>query len=255
MKSRRSEDEVRIWRRPQRGERYVWGGDVAEGLEHGDYSVIEILSLDHGDQVAEYQGKREGMELGELAYLMGQWYNWAYGAFENNADQTPNNKLLELKYPKLHFQQDHSKGYPVDTDKAGWNTNLHTRYRMVRQARSLLRDGSIVIRSQHLLDEMEIFARNSRGKYAALPGGHDDLVMAFLIATQMYYLVVQLEEYDSHGIAPMVKGQEVKPGQGDTNILMEDEDPRTREERLGEAAVQRIETQAQEEVMAMEMLI
>jgi len=230
-------DGLRIWRHPRRDESYVWGGDVAQGLEHGDNSVLEVLCLDDGFQVAEYQGKMEPAELGELAYMLGQYYNWAFGCFENNADLTPQTVCAQqLKYPHYYYQQTIGTDGNPDTRKYGWNTNLRTRYIMINDMRQMLGDGSIRIRSLYLLDEMEIFARSPRGRYEAISGGHDDLVMAFAIAVQMLQHALLVQADDQESLAPLVNGVPVRPGIDDVDEPL---NPPTREARIAEAIQQR----------------
>lgn len=220
---------LRIWRQPRRGEDYVWGGDVAQGLEHGDNSALEVLCLNDGHQVAEYQGKMEPSELGELAYLLGQYYNWAFGCFENNADLTPQSVCaVQLKYPNYYYQQTVGSDVDTSTRKYGWNTNMRTRYLMINDMRSMLADGSLTVRSSWLLDEMEIFARSPRGKYEAIPGGHDDLVMAYAIAVQMFKYALLMRQ-DEEGLQPLVDGQMVRPGEDDIDEPLEKQ---TREARI-----------------------
>jgi hypothetical protein len=233
-----NEAGVWIFCQPHPEWHYVWFGDPAEGLEHGDDSAICWLCCETGQQAAEYLGKLSGLELGELAYDMGEYYGWAYGCFENNKDQSSNNKLVELNYPALHYEQRLGKrSGPVDTLKPGWNTNTLTRNWMVRHALSWTRDGSIHPISRRLLDQMEIFSQNPRGKYEAIPGGHDDAVMAFLGACQMWK--VWMDRQGKDDLAPLVAGQEVEPAE----MLLElpSEDTRTREERLSERALERME--------------
>jgi len=175
-------DGVRLYRVPQPDKHYVWFGDPAEGLEHGDDSAICWLCCEDGHIAAEYNGMCSGVELGELAYDMGEWYGWAYGCFENNKDQTSNNKLVELRYPALHYEQKlGQQAGPVDTKKPGWNTNTLTRNWMVRHGIAYVKDGSIKPRSRPLLDQMEIFSQNARGKFEAIPGGgphHNRVILA-----------------------------------------------------------------------------
>jgi hypothetical protein len=177
--------------------------------------------------------------LGELAYDMGEYYGWAYGCFENNKDQSSNNKLVEMRYPNLHYEQKlGQQAGPVDTKKPGWNTNTLTRNWMVRHGIAFVKDGSIKPMSRPLLDQMEIFSQNARGKYEAIPGGHDDIVIAFLGCCQMWRVWFDRKKDDN--LAPMVGGQVVEQGVGGLDLLT-DELPQTREERLGTKALERLE--------------
>lgn len=243
-KRRDLKDEIRVYRQPNASHHYVWGGDSAGGRPTSDASSIQVIDCDTGDQCLEYEGRREGTELGELAFMVGTWYNHAFGCFENNNDQTPNNHLLTLGYPHLYYQRDIVKGYPVPTDKVGWNTNLHTRFRMVRQTRTYLRDGSLRVYSTRLLDQMEIFARNHRGKFEAIQGAFDDLIFGYMIAAMMYEYWWEQERFDEQGQPPLVDGEPAKPDPDSVDQL--DDSHLTREERLGERALDRLEQAARQ---------
>lgn len=243
-----AEGGVRIWANYDPTKNYVWFGDVALGLQHGDDSALCWICCETGEQVAEYHGKIHGMELGEIAYDMGEYYGWAYGCFENNHDQTPNNKLVEMGYPQLHYEQKlGQKSGPQDTLKPGWNTNTLTRYWMVRHAQTWVNDGSLTIRSTILLDQMEIFAQNARGKYEAIPGGHDDVVFGFLGCAQMWAVWMKRHEVGDT-ISPMIGDKTVSKGiLGDD--LLTDAEHTTREERISKAALERMEREQREEEM------
>ena len=45
--------EVEIWAYPKDGQEYCIGIDVAEGLEHGDFSSIDVLTWPQGVQVLQ----------------------------------------------------------------------------------------------------------------------------------------------------------------------------------------------------------
>ena len=53
-------DGVRLYRIANPEKHYVWFGDPAEGLEHGDDSAICWLCCEDCVQVAEYVGKLAG---------------------------------------------------------------------------------------------------------------------------------------------------------------------------------------------------
>ena len=232
-------DGVRLYRIANPEKHYVWFGDPAEGLEHGDDSAICWLCCEDGVQVAEYVGKLAGMELGELAYDMGEYYGWAYGCFENNKDQTPNNKLVELNYPALHYEQKlGQQAGPVDTRKPGGNTNTITRNWMVHHTLWWTRDGSIRPVSRVLFDQMEIFSQNLRGKYQAIPGGHDDAVFGYLGACMMWRVWFERQANDE--LPPLVGGKIVERTTLGLDLLT-DAEPQTREARLSEKALERLE--------------
>jgi hypothetical protein len=233
-------DELRVFSEPAKAQTYVIGGDVAQGLEHGDDSVLQVISVKSGRQVAEYYLPNAAPpEVGEEAFKLGKWYNNAYIGIENNADLTALYKLHELGYANLHYQENlDASPSPDGTRKMGWNTNLRTRYIMVDDGREWLKEGLVAICSPWLLDQMEIFAQNARGKYEAIPGGHDDLVMAWLIAVQMMKLKLTRQTHAEEELAPLWEGQPVDSFED----MDPDGRPLTREARISARMHQKKET-------------
>ena len=47
---------LEVWKEPEPYNTYVLGVDTAEGLGHGDYSVIQVLNIGTGEQAAIWHG-------------------------------------------------------------------------------------------------------------------------------------------------------------------------------------------------------
>ena len=174
--------ELRIYEDSISPYEYVIGGDPAEGLAHGDDSVLQVFCLDTGFQCAELQGKVDPFSFAELAYMLGRLYNNALIGIESNKDGGANRLLHELDYPYIYKEMlDKGKSYDQHTDKLGININIRNRHKLVAQARHYMSDNSVALRSRLLHAQMEIFVlRNT--KFEAIPGGHDALVMAYVIS-------------------------------------------------------------------------
>jgi len=71
---------------------------------------------------------------------------------------------------------------------------------------------------------MEVFAQNARGKYEAIPGAHDDLVMAWLIAVQMWKIRLTRRRVTEDLLVPLTSNG--------VPIIGESDVPLSREERL-----------------------
>tara|TARA_R100001594_G_scaffold68050_1_gene102343 strand:- start:194 stop:931 length:738 start_codon:yes stop_codon:yes gene_type:complete len=202
--------ELRVWEKPSPSFTYALGGDPAEGLSHGDDAVIEVICCDTGEQACELQGKIDPITFGEMAFVVGTWYNDALVGLENNKDGGANQTLFNLGYRNIYFQQTQTgKPFRDATQKLGWNTNLRTRPILVAQARRYIEDASVFIRSRSLLAQFETFALEGT-KFQAIAGGHDDLVMAYLIAIEMMRVQLMVKEMSGNGLRPMVDGHEIK---------------------------------------------
>ena len=201
--------ELRVWQKPLPRFTYAIGGDPAEGLAHGDDAVLEVLCCDTGEQVCEIQGKIDPISFGEMSFVLGTGYNNALVGLENNKDGGANQTLFNLGYRHIFFQQNQTgKPYRDATQKLGWNTNLRTRPMLVAQARRYIEDESVFIRSRALLAQFETFALEGT-KFQAIAGGHDDLVMAYLIAIEMMRVQLLVKEMSYNGLRPMIDGNEI----------------------------------------------
>lgn len=204
--------DFRIFEEPIAGESYVGGGDPAQGLIHGDDSVWQFLKVSSGEQVGEIQGKIDPVAFAEIGASFGKWYGNALLGIENNQDGGANRKLFDLGYPHVYFEmRDRGRPYDEATPRLGLNMNARLRARLIAQSRRLLKDGSLSINSIRLVGQMEAFHLNGL-KYEAIGGAHDDLVMAWLIASHLMWHQMEVEEMKATGLAPLVDGEEL-PGE------------------------------------------
>lgn len=176
------------WELPHPNEAYVMGVDTAEGLEHGDWSVISIFSRTNGTQmreVARVRAKTPAREFADIANYLGLLYNEAYIVAERNP---PGNalceRLVELGYTNLY----HHANIEVVTDHvnpeaftAGFKTTQTTKPIICERAVLGIRDDEIVLRHPDAIREWKQFTRVDK-KYGAPEGFNDDCVMADLLA-------------------------------------------------------------------------
>jgi len=176
-----------IWEYPVTGHCYAIGGDVAEGLETGDYCVLEVIDRNKMEQVAEWRGHYDPDLLGVEAVKLAKYYNHAViGVESNNHGLTTNKAILREKYHRVYQQEVVDEINPDRTEKIGWRTDVKTRPLMLDEMEKALRDGIVTIRSETLINECFSFVRNAKGKPEAQAGCYDDTVMAMAIAIQMH---------------------------------------------------------------------
>ena len=219
------EDIVRIYKHPTVGQDYAIGADPAQGLEHGDDSTAHVLDCETYETVAEVQGKLDPDEFGDVLERLGYYFNTAYIGIENVSDLTPIYYLNNAGYPNLHYQCVlDGRVYDRQTDKIGWNTSTRTRRILRNDGLQVLRDGSASIYSHALLDQMEIFARNPKGRWEAIAGGHDDLVFSWMIAVQMVKCYEIVKDWRDEGLLPALRRQEpeaVEQAQSDLPAVLQ----------------------------------
>ena len=98
---------LRVWEQPDQGCRYVIGADVAEGLEHGDYSVAQVIEAKSRRVVACYHARVDADLFGsDILYNLGRWYNRALVGVENNNHGLSTVKALaRVGYTPLYKQR------------------------------------------------------------------------------------------------------------------------------------------------------
>lgn len=179
---------LKIWEHPKPGHEYVIGGDVAEGLKNGDYSVADVVDTTTMNTVARWRGHIDPDKFGEIIGALGVYYNYALVGVEvNNHGLTTIQKLRDTFYTNLYKRE---RGYDEDfeepTSNLGWKTDVRTKRVMIDDLVMIIREGITEDKDKVFIDEAFAFVRDDRGRMAAEEGEHDDTVMAKAIAFQLF---------------------------------------------------------------------
>ncbi|HEU4322115.1 MAG TPA: terminase family protein [Roseiflexaceae bacterium] len=163
-----------IYRLPDPEREYSLGADVAEGLEHGDYSVGEVLDSKSWEQCAELHGHWEPDTFAALLDALATAYGCDPLIERNNHGHAV---LLAFK---------HLNGRPMlgHDQRPGWLTNEQYKKIAIDFLAAALRDGSIIIHTLATLNELQIYSVLKNGSTGAPNGYFDDRVMALAIALQ-----------------------------------------------------------------------
>lgn len=196
--------EHTCWERPDPNCVYVAGADVAEGVE-GDYSVLTILNVTHRRQAFRYHGRIGVDAFYRICDKWSRAYNNALLAVESN--NHGHAVLLGLRedcrYPNLYRRNSpyaasiFSKDLGKKQDKYGWETTSITKTLMLDQIKQAIEgqfeadennfEPEFLVLDKMFLDEA-LHTVNREGKIGASAGKHDDIVMAWAIAFQMYLI-------------------------------------------------------------------
>ena len=181
-----------IWRRPQSGRRYVAGGDPSKGIDVStekrgrdpDYSVGFIADGDSGEQVALLRARIRPVAFAEYLALLCRWYNWAFLVPEAN-DAGFIEALVRTGYPLECVYQ--RQRLPTDRRSAeiqeiGFETTGQTRDWLVGAAEDAIRQQTITIVSNVVLNECIRFVIKPNSKKEHQEGAHDDCVLALAFA-------------------------------------------------------------------------
>lgn len=176
---------IQIWAEPAPGYIYSVGADVAEGLEKGDYSSLDIHD-ELGVQVAHYHGKIDVSSFGHLLNKIGRYYNNAFlGVERNNHGHAVVQKLKDLKYPNLYQQEELDERRERETEKVGWLTTTKSKPVIIGNLGSLILEENTGILCIHTIDQCLTYVYDATGKMGARDGCYDDCVMSKAIAVEM----------------------------------------------------------------------
>lgn len=183
-----------IWTMPNPKHRYCLGVDVAEGLDHGDYSSIHVICANTHEVVAHWHGHIDPDLLGsDVVKLLGIFYNNALALVEsNNHGLTTLTALQRVKYFPLYRRRRLGNVKQAVTEALGWATTSKTKPLAIDELGRELRDFGLKLFDAATVSELRQFVREGNGKMHGSP--HDDRVMSLAIANQgLKY--INLQEY------------------------------------------------------------
>jgi len=201
---------LRVWQPPEKDHIYCIGADVAEGLEHGDYSSAHVIDARTHEVVAHWHGLVEPDAYGsEILYALGEWYHWSLlGVERNNHGLTTITALRDKRYKNLYRARTLGNTRVKVTEKIGFHTTVTTKPLAIDELARDIRTDVMHLHCEETAAEMRTFVREGNGKMHGSP--HDDRVMSLAIANQMvkyaFYPEFQVER---------------KPGPGTMGFLVE----------------------------------
>lgn len=182
------EGPVRIFQERLSGHSYVIGADVAEGLEHGDFSSAHVLDAGTGMLAATWHDHTDPDLFGDQLALLGRYYNTALVGVEiNNHGHVTVTALRRVKYPRIFRRRIVGQITEGLAPQYGWHTNKVSKPKMIDDLNSAIRDGTIDIRDEHTLAELRTYIReySTAGQVKMHGSPYDDRVMSLAIAVQM----------------------------------------------------------------------
>jgi hypothetical protein len=181
-----------VWEYPVHGKSYVVSADVARG-DGEDYSAFHVIDVETSMQVAEYKGKVETKQFGNMLVAIATEYNDALLIPENssigwNAIQ----QIIDRGYRNLFYMSkdlqyvdvEHQMSGKYSRDERnmvpGFTTSQRTRPLVIARLKEYMLDNSFTIRSSRMMAELDTFIWKN-GRPEALQGYNDDLIMALCI--------------------------------------------------------------------------
>jgi phage terminase large subunit-like protein len=178
---------LEVWQVPVPGHEYAIGGDVAEGLEHGDFSAGFVLDRTTLEHAALWHGHIDADLFGDELANLGYWYNDALVAPEaNNHGLTTITRLKHLSYPNLWRSPVLGRESEKEQQRLGWLTTEATKPLAIGHLGAMFRDKTLKTKSRRLIEEALSFVRDDKGRMGAVKGKWDDVVMAGAIAATVH---------------------------------------------------------------------
>lgn len=164
---------------------YVIGVDVAEGLEHGDYTVVTVWNANTDCVVASMRGYFPLEDLDDYVYDLGALFYWALVVVErNNQGIAVLVGLQRSRYPRLYRAKSLAQARRRRSIDIGWITSNKTKPKLITDFLAALRDQRVDIPDRTFVEEANTFVVDGRGGYNATSGNHDDFIMSTLIGWQ-----------------------------------------------------------------------
>ena len=176
-----------IWELPEDGEDYALGADVAEGLEHGDRSSLDVLNA-KGQQVAHWFGHLDTDEFAKVIAHIGEMYNFAYvGPERNNHGHAVITTLREIYPTRRIYTEEYldKEDDREEKDRLGWLTTKASKPIIIGGLKEDLRHEVDGIRWIGTITEMNTYVYDAKGSTNAMDGSFDDQVMSYALAREM----------------------------------------------------------------------
>lgn len=217
-----------VYEHPQEKAEYVIGVDVAGG-EGEDYSCLCILkkTFPKGlcEQVAEWHGKVDPVQLGQICIIVASHYNQAMLSIELNNHGLTVQVEAQRSYWNFYRWQYFDRMTRAYSTKVGWVTSVNTKPLLVDRTRACLREGLVGISSEGLLQELFNYVRIPDSQSFGAEYGNDDRVMAFMIALTTMYIDDPNIQYDDRRKSVVVQNKHTEPTEYKT-VYLDSSDPR-----------------------------
>lgn len=174
----------KIYELPRSGDRYVIGADISQGVGK-DYHVAVVYHLKTGKEVAIFRNnKLRPDQMADVINALGRYYNKALISVElaSGGHATIERLYYTLKYRNMTRYQSYDD-FGKGITQIGYSTNSKTKGIVINTLREMFEKGLIQVNSKELLEEMTVF-QCIDGKYGAMAGKHDDIIMATAICCE-----------------------------------------------------------------------
>ena len=183
-----------VWKSPDYTRSYMVVADVSRG-DASDFSACHVIDIENVEQVAEYKGKLDPKDFGNMLVAIATEYNDALLVIENsNIGWAAIQPAVDRGYDNLFYssadlavidiQQQISSGYDLATKSKmtpGFSQTTKNRPLIISKLIEYMRDRTPIIRSRRTISELQNFIWHG-SRPEAQYGYNDDLVLSLSIA-------------------------------------------------------------------------
>jgi len=171
------------------GEEYILACDVAEGKEHGDFSLIKVLKRSTRSVVASYYSRYDETYVALVLRML--WDFYTIGAIRpwwivetTGLGLTVFDQCVQIhEMTNAFMMQNYDTATETISHRKGWWTSARTRNVLIGELKSWLVESTGWV-DQRCVRELTTFVRDKNGKPQAKPGCNDDEVMCWGMALQ-----------------------------------------------------------------------
>jgi hypothetical protein len=174
---------VTIYEFPQPGYPYVLGGDTKG--EGRDYYTGKMINNVTGNRAAKIRNRwNNSKPYTWQMYCLGVFYNLALISIEVNFNTAPIEELERLHYPRQYERRKYDSETKEYQNKRGWKTDGNTRPLIIDKEVHLIDENIDLFNDIEFLEECLTFVYDDKGRPDAMPGKHDDILFADMIANE-----------------------------------------------------------------------
>lgn len=162
-----------IYRAPEPGQIYLIGGDVAEGLEDGDWDHAVVINARTWEEVACLHGRWETDVYADYLMALSEPYKAPVVVERNNHGHAVLGRMKRVHFPRVALGED---------DRPGWLTTKKNKPEGASFLSEALNKRQMTVRSRATVHELQVYSRLGGGGLGAPPGYNDDRVMAWMAA-------------------------------------------------------------------------
>lgn len=171
---------LEVWKKPRDTSEHFIGGDVAKGLITGDYSAAPTWDSSY-DLNALWHGHIDPDLFAAHLMMLGEWYNDAIIAVEENNHGLTVLNSMKTNYSNLYYRTSYNKLSDETKKELGWWTSEQTKKLAIDNMARLIREKKLGIKSKRLIQECMTYVIDEKGSTNAQQGSYDDVVMATAI--------------------------------------------------------------------------